>query len=51
MLALRIITATAMAITLMGVIASSERDKRPFIIIFTVAGALLFLSIVVERIS
>lgn len=49
MLALRIITAVAMAITLMGVIASSERDKRPFIIIFTVAGCLLLLSIAIER--
>ena len=51
MLTLRIITAVAMVITLMGVIASSEKDKRSCITLFTVAGCLMLLSIAVERMS
>lgn len=51
MLALRIIIAVAMAIALMGAIAGGEKDKCPCIVIFTVAGCLMLLSIAVERMT
>lgn len=47
MFVLRIILLTAMAISTIGAVAGSEKDKPQLVVLFSISGALVLLSFVV----
>ena len=49
MLAFRIIVGIALAAALLGAVAEASDKKLPFILLFTVSGALMLVSFAVER--